>query len=223
MSGVFVSYRRSDAQGWAGRLGTDLGQAFGEVARFFDLASIPPGADFVAEIERAIAQASAALVLIGPRWLDASDAAGSRRLDDPDDVVRLEISSALARGIPVIPVLLGGATMPRSTELPEPLRPLARRNAVELSDSRWDYDRERLFSALETQTSLRRVPDAPAAAVVSVGAGLNINDGEIGDIAGVRGVLPAGTGVEVLRDAKLTKVKMGDITGVDLGPGKKKQ
>jgi hypothetical protein len=113
--------------------------------------------------------------------------------------------------------------MPRSTELPEPLRPLARRNAVELSDSRWDYDRERLFSALETQTSLRRVPDAPAAAVVSVGAGLNINDGEIGDIAGVRGVLPAGTGVEVLRDAKLTKVKMGDITGVDLGPGKKKQ
>jgi hypothetical protein len=223
MSAVFVSYRRSDAQGWAGRLGTDLGQTFGDVARFFDLASIPPGADFVVEIERAIAQAAAALVLIGPRWLDARDPAGARRLDDPDDVVRLEIASALARSIPVIPVLLGGATMPRSTELPEPLRPLARRNAVELTDSRWDYDRDRLFSALEAQTALRRVPDAPAAAAVSVGAGLHINGGEVGDVAGVRGALPAGTGVEVLRDAKLTKVKMGDITGVDMAPGKKKQ
>jgi hypothetical protein len=223
MSGVFVSYRRSDAQGWAGRLGTDLSQTFGDVARFFDLASIPPGADFVVEIERAILQATAALVLIGPRWLDARDPAGARRLDDPDDVVRLEIASALERSIPVIPVLLGGAIMPRSTELPEPLRPLARRNAIELTDSRWDYDRDRLFSALEAQTGLRRVADAPPAAVVSVGAGLNINDSEIGDVAGVRGALPEGTGVEVLGDAKLTKVKMGDITGVDLGPGKKKQ
>jgi len=175
----------------------------------------------VVEIERAIEQAVAALVLIGPRWLDAGDAAGARRLDDPDDVVRLEITSALARSIPVIPVLLGGAAMPRSTELPEPLRPLSRRNAVELTDSRWDHDRDSLFSALEEQTPLRRVPDAPSADAVSVGAGLSISEGEIGDVTGVRGGAATG-GVDVLRDAKLTAVKMGDLTGVDLGPDKRK-
>ena len=223
MSAVFVSYRRNDAQGWAGRLGTDLAQAFGDGARFFDLASIPLGADFVIEIERAISQAAAALVLIGPRWLDAGEDAGARRLDDPDDIVRLEIARVLALGIPVIPVLLGGASMPRATELPEPLRPLAQRNAIELTDLRWDYDRDRLFVALEAQTVLRRcVAEAPAEAAISVGAGLNISDSKIGDVTGVRGAVPADTGVEVLRDATVTKVKMGNLTGVDLSPGKSK-
>jgi len=83
MSGVFISYRRADAQGWAGRLGEDLAHAFGDVARFFDLSSIPPGTDFIAEIERAVASAVAVLVLIGPRWLDLRDEHGTRRLDDP--------------------------------------------------------------------------------------------------------------------------------------------
>ena len=221
MSAVFLSYRRSDAQGWAGRLGTDLAVAFGDAARFYDLETIPPGADFVVEIERALEQAVAALVLIGPRWLDARDAAGARRLDDPDDVVRLEIASALARSIPVIPVLLGRAAMPSSTELPEPLRPLSRRNAVELTDSRWDYDRDSLFSALEAQTALRRVHDAPSAGAVSVGAGLSVRKGEIGDVTGVRGGAAEG-GVDVLRDAELTDVKIGDLTGVDLSSGKRK-
>jgi len=217
MSAVFVSYRRADAQGWAGRLGEDLAEAFGDVARFFDLASIPPGADFLVEIEGAIAKADASLVLIGPRWLDAADAVGARRLDNPDDVVRLEIASALARSIPVIPVLLGGASMPRSTDLPEPLQPLARRNAVELSDSRWEYDRDRLFEALEAQAGMRRVSAASAdGSGISVGAGLQVRGSEIGDVTGVRGGA-AGGDVEVLRDAELTDVKLGDITGVDLG------
>lgn len=217
MSAVFVSYRRTDAQGWAGRLGGDLAEAFGDVARFFDLASIPPGADFLVEIERAIAQADAALVLIGPRWLDAPDATGARRLDDPDDVVRLEVASALTRTIPVIPVLLGGASMPRSSELPEPLRPLSRRNAVELTDSRWEYDRDHLFEALEAQAGLRRVSAATSERDgVSVGTGLHVRGSEIGNVTGVRGG-SAGGDVEVLRDAELTDVKIGDITGVDLG------
>jgi hypothetical protein len=217
VSAVFVSYRRTDAQGWAGRLGDDLAEAFGDVARFFDLESIPPGADFLVEIERAVAQAEAALVLIGPRWLDAADPAGARRLDDPDDVVRLEIASALGRGIPVVPVLLGGASMPRGAELPEPLRPLARRNAVELTDSRWEYDRGRLFDALEAQTALRRLHASPAGSGVSVGAGLKLSDSEVGDVTGVRGGA-ADADVDVLRDAELTGTKTGDITGVDLGP-----
>ena len=217
MSAVFVSYRRTDAQGWAGRLGGDLAEAFGDIARFFDLASIPPGADFLVEIERAIAQADAALVLIGPRWLDAPDATGARRLDDPDDVVRLEVASALTRTIPVIPVLLGGASMPRSSELPEPLRPLSRRNAVELTDSRWEYDRDHLFEALEAQAGLRRVSAATSEGDgVSVGTGLHARGSEIGNVTGVRGGA-AGGDVEVLRDAELADVKIGDITGVDLG------
>jgi TIR domain len=218
MSAVFVSYRRADAQGWAGRLGEDLAEAFGDVARFFDLASIPPGADFVVEIERAIARADAALVLIGPRWLDSSDSTGLRRLDNPDDVVRLEVASTLAHSIPVIPVLLGGATMPPTTELPGPLRPLGRRNAVELTDSRWEYDREHLFEALEAQAGMRRLPAAgPDGGGVSVGRRLKVGGSEIGDVTGVRGG-GAGGDVEVLRDAELTDVKIGDITGVDLGP-----
>ncbi len=220
MSAVFVSYRRSDAEGWAGRLGADLSEAFGEAARFYDLRSIPPGVDFMVELERALAQAAVALVLIGPGWLDARNAAGERRLEFPDDVVRLEISNVLERTIPVIPVLLGGARMPQSADLPEGLRPLCRRQAVELSDSRWEYDRDALFDALEAQAGLRRA-HSPVGGV-SVGSGLNVSDAEIGNVTGVRGE-PSASGVpgdvEVLRDANLEKVKLGDITGVDLSSG----
>ena len=221
MSSVFVSYRRADAQGWAGRLGADLAAAFGDVARFFDLASIPPGADFRLAIERAIADANAVLVLIGPRWLDLRGAQGQRRLDDPDDVVAAEIAQALKHGGPVIPVLLGGAPMPAAADLPEALRPLRRRNAVELTDLRWDFDRDRLFAALEAATPLKRLPSAPvagaAAAAVSVGAGLTLLDAEVGNVTGARGGAPAGA-VDVLKGATLQRVKIGDITGVDLGP-----
>ncbi len=217
MSGVFISYRRADAQGWAGRLGADLGQAFGDVARFFDLASIAPGADFVLAIEKAMADAAAVLVLIGPRWLDLRNEQGARRLDAPDDVVAHEIRQALTLAVPVIPVLLGGATMPDAAALPEPLRALARRNAIELSDTRWPHDLERLLAALEAATPLRRRPTEPAAGGVSVGAGLQLRDSEVGRVTGVRGALPA-RGVDVLQRATLSNVKMGDITGVELTP-----
>ena len=217
MSGIFVSYRRADAQGWAGRLGEDLALAFGDVARFFDLASIPPGADFVVEIERALASADAVLVLIGPRWLDLRDERDTRRLDDPNDLVATEVSRALTGSVPVVPVLFGGASMPGATSLPEKLRGLARRNAFELSDSRWEYDRDRLFAALEVSTSLRRRPAATVAGSVSVGAGLQINNSEVGRVTGVRGPAPAG-GVDVLKGAAITNTKMGDITGVEIAP-----
>ena len=217
MSGVFVSYRRADAQGWAGRLGSDLASAFGDVARFFDLASIQPGADFLLAIERAIADANAVLVLIGPLWLDLRDAQGQRRLDDPDDVVVAEIAQALKIGRPVIPVLLGGASMPGSVDLPEALRPLRRRNAVELSDLRWDFDCARLFAALEATTPLTRLPSAPVAGAVSVGAGLKLVDAKVGNVTGARGIAPVGA-VDVLKGATLQQGSIGDITGVDLGP-----
>jgi hypothetical protein len=217
MSGVFISYRRSDAQGWAGRLGEDLAQAFGDVARFFDLASIPPGADFIVEIERAVAAADAVLVLIGPSWLDLRNEHNVRRLDDPKDVVAAEVSLALARPAPVIPVLLGGVAMPRAAALPDKLQSLARRNAIELSDSRWEYDRDRLFNALEESTRLKRRPAGAVAGGVSVGAGLQIANSEVGRVTGVRGSAPAG-GVDVLKGAAITNTKLGDITGVEISP-----
>jgi hypothetical protein len=217
MSGVFISYRRADAQGWAGRLGADLGQAFGEVARFFDLASIAAGADFVLEIEKAMADAAAVLVLIGPRWVDLRNEQGVRRLVAPDDVVAHEVKQALSLTVPVIPVLLGGASMPDAAALPEPLRALARRNAIELSDTRWAHDFERLLSALEAATPLRRRLPEPAVGNVSVGAGLQVRDSEVGRVTGVRGAMPA-RGVDVLQGAALSNVKIGDITGVELAP-----
>lgn len=217
MSGIFISYRRADAQGWAGRLGEDLARAFGDVAQFFDLASIAPGADFVVEIERAVASADAVLVLIGPRWLDLRDEHDIRRLDDPNDVVAAEVSLALTGSVPVIPVLLGGVKMPSAVALPEKLRALSKLNACDLSDSRWEYDRDRLFSALEASTPLKRRPAAAAAGGVSVGAGLQINNSEVGRVTGVRGPAPAG-GVDVLKEAAITNTKMGDITGVEIAP-----
>lgn len=219
MKRVFVSYRRADAQGWAGRLGADLAAAYGDAARFFDLDSIPPGADFLLEIEHSLADACVVLVLIGPRWLDLRDTQGRRRLDLPDDIVAGEIALALAARVPVIPVLLGGAAMPGVQDMPQRLQALGQHNAFELSDSRWTFDAERLFAAIDAATPLRRrAATAPAnAAGVSVGAGLELRDAEIGRVTGVRGTVPAGQ-VEVLRNASVRNVKMGDITGVEIAP-----
>ena len=217
MSGVFLSYRRADAQGWAGRLGAELADAFGDVARFFDLASIAPGADFRRAIEQAVAQADAVLVLIGPRWADARDAQDRPRLEQADDLVAAEVAHAVTLPVPVIPVLLGGAAMPAEAALPPPLRALCGRNAFELSDARWAFDRDRLFAALEAGTPLRRRAPSAAAASVSVGAGLEFSEGEIGRIAGTRGAAPAGA-VDVLRGAVLRQAKIGDITGAEITP-----
>ncbi|WP_418317186.1 toll/interleukin-1 receptor domain-containing protein [Piscinibacter sakaiensis] len=221
MSGIFISYRRTDAQGWAGRLAADLAAAFGDVARFFDLHSIPPGTDFLREIERRLAAADAVLVLIGPGWLSAARADGSRRLDDPADVVAAEVAHALTLDVPVIPVLLGGVAMPGAATLPERLHRLARLNAFELSDQRWEYDRDRLFDALGQATPLRRRPPSdtqqPASGGVSVGAGLQMQGGEVGRVTGARGAMPA-AGVDVLNNASLTDVKIGEITGVEIKP-----
>lgn len=219
MKQVFISYRRADAQGWAGRLGADLAAAYGDTARFLDFDSIAPGADFRREIERTLADVCIVLVLIGPRWLDLRDAQGRWRLDLPDDLVAAEVELALGSGRPVIPVLLGGAPMPTAASLPSRLRALAARNALELSDSRWTYDLDRLLAAIDATTVLRRRAAGPATAgpVISVGAGLELQHAEVGRVSGVRGALPGGP-VEVLQGARMHNVKMGDITGVEAVP-----
>lgn len=223
MRGIFLSYRRADAQGWAGRLGADLAEAFGDAGRFFDLSSIPPGADFLKAIEESLKASSAGLVLIGPGWLDARNEKGGRRLDDKDDVVRLEIATALALTVPVIPVLLGGAGMPRAAQLPEDLRALVRHNAFELSDSRWEFDCARLFDSLAQQTGLVRLKgEPPDEAKIMVASGLDALDSEFGDVTGLRGAQAGRSQVEVLGGAKLRGVKTGDIVGVQASPKKGK-
>lgn len=146
---VFISYRRADTSGHAGRLSDDLKQHFGRSVAFRDIDSIEAGADFVHALERAIDDARACIVLIGDTWLSAQAADGSRRLDRIDDHVRREIEMALdTPKLLILPVLVEGATMPSADELPASLQRLARLQAVELSESRWDYDVSRLAGVL---------------------------------------------------------------------------
>ncbi|MBI1395748.1 MAG: TIR domain-containing protein [Betaproteobacteria bacterium] len=156
MAGIFVSYRRSDSAGFAGRLVDDLERQFPGHQLFRDIESIEAGADFVDAIERALRASSVLLVVIGPRWLDVRDADDRRRLDDPRDFVRLEIAAALKLGLRVIPVLVDGAQVPPAGELPPDIQALARRQGHELSDRRWDYDVDQLFSQLARVRGLRR-------------------------------------------------------------------
>jgi hypothetical protein len=146
---IFISYRRDDSRGYAGRLQGDLSRRYSEEHVFRDV-EIPPGADFGEYITGLVDTCNVVLAIIGPRWLDARDREGERRIDDPQDWVRLEIERALARdGVEVIPVLVDGARLPPREELPPSLLGLRRRNAFELSDSRWDYDLEQLGKHLD--------------------------------------------------------------------------
>jgi hypothetical protein len=137
---IFISYRRDDSRGYAGRLQGDLSRRYSDEHVFRDV-EIPPGADFGEYITGLVDKCNVVLAIIGPSWIDARDREGERRIDKPDDWVRLEIERALARdGVEVIPVLVDGARLPPREELPESLLALRRRNAFELSDRRWDYD-----------------------------------------------------------------------------------
>ena len=148
MGGIFVSYRRSDSQGEAGRLFDDLVHHFGEHMVFMDVAAIEAGRDFRKAIEEGVTKCGVLLVVIGLEWLEAKDERGARRLNDPSDFVRIETASALNRDIPVIPVLVRGAKMPSAEQLPEELKELAYRNCIELTHARWRSDIRLLIEAL---------------------------------------------------------------------------
>lgn len=150
MSGkIFISYRREDSSGVTGRLYDRLESHFGSDRIFMNVDAIEPGMDFVKAIEGAISATNVFLVVIGPDWLTATDAARNRRLENPEDFVRSEVAAALARDIRIIPVLVSGAMMPRSTDLPDDLKSLTHRNAIELSHTRFNMDAERLIHTLE--------------------------------------------------------------------------
>lgn len=120
MAGVFISYRRADSAGWAGRLFDHLSNRYGNDLVFQDFDDIPPGQDFIEVIQAGIKDSEVMLVVIGPLWL--VNAKGERRLDNPDDVLRIEITMGLTSPLTVIPTLVGSAFMPSPDDLPEPLK-----------------------------------------------------------------------------------------------------
>ena len=148
MAQIFISYRRGDTSAHAGRLYDGLTNRFGDDNVFMDVDTIEPGADFVDLIQGAVGQCDVFIAVIGRDWLGEKPAGGSR-IEDPEDFVRLELAASLERDIRVIPVLVEGAEMPSSSQLPEPLAKLARRHALELSDIRWRHDVQRLIDTIE--------------------------------------------------------------------------
>jgi hypothetical protein len=144
---IFISYRRDDSAGFARAVHDQLALRFPGRRVFMDVEAIEPGLAFDEVIQRAVGECAVLLVMIGRRWLERQ-ADGQPRLFEPTDFVRLEIASALGRDVRVMPVLLDGAAMPSESELPETLKPLARRNAIEISNSRFAADIERLVGAV---------------------------------------------------------------------------
>jgi hypothetical protein len=145
---LFINYRREDSGGQARALLYALEASFpGRV--FMDVKTLSPGVNYVEEIERTGARCRAVLVLIGKRWATITDAAGRRRLEDPRDLVVLEVAAALRRhNILVVPVLVADAALPAQSELPEPLRPLLGRHCLHLTDQDWEYDADKLVETL---------------------------------------------------------------------------
>lgn len=158
---IFISYRRDDSAGHAGRLFDGLAERFGAGNVFMDVSDLQPGQDYVHALDQALARADCVLAVIGPRWAGAADAAGQRRIDDPDDLVCREIGAGLARQATVIPVLVHGATMPAAEALPPALRALARRQAITLSDQRWERDIDELARLLGAGDAIAGSPRAP--------------------------------------------------------------
>lgn len=149
MFALFISYRREDSAGYAGRLHEELEERFGAGQVFRDVDTLRPGQDFEDAIRERLAQCRACVVMIGPGWLKSQNAAGQRRLDQPGDYVAMEIAAALARpDVLVVPVLVGGATMPSPDELPEAIRSLARRHAFTAREETWEADMNRLAATL---------------------------------------------------------------------------
>jgi hypothetical protein len=145
---IFINYRRDDASPTAGRLLDRLVRVFGKRNVFMDVENIPPGAPWDVYIKKQIARYDTFLVIIGSTWIDAKDQTGRRRIDNPDDPVVMEITTALSRKRRVIPVTIDGARMPTSDELPGPLKPLAHRNAIDVRNNRFTDDFQSLIKKI---------------------------------------------------------------------------
>jgi len=153
MPDVFISYRRDDTSGYAGRLYDQISASFGREHVFMDVATIEPGSDFVEVIEQRVGACDALIALIGKNWLAIKDEQNRARLGSSGDFVSVEITAALKRSIEVVPLLVGGAKMPLEQELPGPLQILARHQAVEVSDAHFTRDVADLIQSLEKRAN----------------------------------------------------------------------
>jgi len=160
MARIFISYRRSDSRKWANKLFEHISMRFGKDLVFQDVDDIKPGKDFLLVLHEAIKGCKVALILIGPKWLKVKNADGTRRIDHPKDVLRMEIIEALRGRKTVIPVLLGNTVMPTKEDLPSPLRSLSRRQAATISDSRWNSDVHILLERLRELVIPRKGPES---------------------------------------------------------------
>lgn len=168
MPNIFISYRRDDSAGYAGRLYDQVSAHFGRENVFMDVTTIRPGTDFVDVIEESVGKCDALIALIGKNWLTSRDEQNQLRLGNADDFVSREIAAALRRKVEVIPILVGGAKMPLPRDLPESLQLLSRRQALEISDRHFARDVLDLISALEQpakRQSSRQPPEQTQAQV----------------------------------------------------------
>jgi hypothetical protein len=174
MAGIFINYRRDDTPGVAGRLFDYLAARYSRGELFMDVDAMQPGMDFARQLDSQVSQCRVLLAVIGPRWLEAKDKGGTRRLDSDKDYVRIELASALKRDIAVIPILVDGAVMPAEDSLSDDLKPLARRHALELRHTRFASDADAIVQALEAVVPRRRMlwplVGAGVAAVVVIAA-----------------------------------------------------
>jgi len=146
---IFISYRRADSADITGRIYDRLTDRFGKEYVYKDVDSVPLGVDFRKHVGDLVQRCDAVLAIIGGQWA-ASQAGTARRLDDPRDLVRIEIASALARGIPVVPVLVGGAAMPTEQDLPQEIQGLAYRNGIAVRpDPDFHKDLDRLIAGID--------------------------------------------------------------------------
>ncbi len=168
---VFLSYRRSDTAGHARALHRELSRRFDEGFVFFDRAGIDIGDDFPERLRTAVEGSKVVLVAIGPGWLDATAADGSRRLDDPKDFVRSEVAMAFDRGKVVLPVLFDDVAVPQADRLPQPLQGLARRDMFVLRGKAYEYERqlEDLVKQLALRTGVAPHRD-------SIGVAIDVGD-----------------------------------------------
>jgi hypothetical protein len=145
---VFLSYRRDDSAANARLIGDRLQRAFGRRPLFMDVDNVPLGVNFAKVVDDEIAKCEVLIAIIGRNWLRAQDDEGKRRLDNPNDFVRVEIATALRRNIRVIPILLDGTTVPKANELPEELKELALRNGLDVRHTSFNNDIKRLIRDL---------------------------------------------------------------------------
>jgi hypothetical protein len=230
---LFISYRRDDSAGHAGRVHDRLQQEFGRDFLFMDVDSIPLGANFAKVLGEEVAKCDVLLAMIGPGWLDAHDENGNRRLENANDFVRIEVGAALKRGIPVIPILLDGAQIPKASQLPDDLKELALRNGLDVRHASFAEDMQRLIRGL------KGAPQQPASvtprqAVLGwVGAGVVVVIGALWAafvyfMPPSKPHSPAAAGVEAncgsvaVGGNATAPITAGSVTGADCGAPKPK-